>query len=282
MSDPVARNCLKNTTRQLSQLTADGALEECQCPLTCYETGYECESNDALCMEKYRINAAMIQVFYEELNYPTLTESPAYSMTSLIADLGGLSGLWIGISVVSILEVVQLIWFCMQYIHKKKTPELLAMVRSARKRSSAGHTDKSPSGSFSSHLVPGLSRDLRPAIRITQHWFINAILGARSGIALHMFVRCARPNRIYEAALPFPRIKALEHEADMEHGQADGGAATVPHAIRALLRCHTTRTGASRNGQIITTLLKQFVNGRPLGGRTKADTWRNVIDSSQY
>lgn len=41
----------------------------------------ECDSNDALCMEKYRINAAMIQVFYEELNYQTLAESPAYSVS---------------------------------------------------------------------------------------------------------------------------------------------------------------------------------------------------------
>jgi hypothetical protein len=39
----------------------------------------ECEPNDDLCMEKYRKNAAMIQVFYEELNYETLTESPAYT-----------------------------------------------------------------------------------------------------------------------------------------------------------------------------------------------------------
>lgn len=31
-------------------------------------------------MEKYRKNSAMIQVFYEELNYETLIESPAYGV----------------------------------------------------------------------------------------------------------------------------------------------------------------------------------------------------------
>lgn len=40
----------------------------------------ECENTDELCMEKYRINAAMIQVFYEEFNYQTLTESASYSV----------------------------------------------------------------------------------------------------------------------------------------------------------------------------------------------------------
>jgi hypothetical protein len=80
----------------------------------------ECKSADDLCMEKYRTNAAMIQVFYEELNYETLSESPAYGLTSLFADLGGLTGLWIGISIVSILEVFQLVWFCLDYYRNKK------------------------------------------------------------------------------------------------------------------------------------------------------------------
>lgn len=40
----------------------------------------ECEIHDDLCMEKYRKNAAMIQIFYEELNYETMTETPAYTV----------------------------------------------------------------------------------------------------------------------------------------------------------------------------------------------------------
>ncbi|KAF7636549.1 hypothetical protein Mgra_00003938 [Meloidogyne graminicola] len=129
-----ARECIR--TIQDQKLMAEERLDFCKCPLPCNEIGYEltysaarwpsgtarimeCESSDEFCLEKYRINAALIQVFYEEFNYQTLTESAAYSLTSLIADLGGLSGLWIGISIVSILEVVQLIWFCMEYIHKK-------------------------------------------------------------------------------------------------------------------------------------------------------------------
>lgn len=42
----------------------------------------ECEVHDDLCMEKYRKNAAMIQIFFEELNFETLSEAPAYSVSS--------------------------------------------------------------------------------------------------------------------------------------------------------------------------------------------------------
>lgn len=42
-------------------------------------------------------------------------------MTSLMADLGGLTGLWIGASVVSLLEIVSLIIFFVQaWKHKRK------------------------------------------------------------------------------------------------------------------------------------------------------------------
>lgn len=44
----------------------------------------ECKPNDDLCMERYRKNAAMIQIFYEELNYETLTETPAYTVCAAL------------------------------------------------------------------------------------------------------------------------------------------------------------------------------------------------------
>lgn len=40
----------------------------------------ECTPGDFMCLEKYRKNAAMIQIFYEELNYETLQETPAYTV----------------------------------------------------------------------------------------------------------------------------------------------------------------------------------------------------------
>ena len=63
----------------------------------------------------------MIQVFYEELNYETLTETAAYSFSSLMADLGGVTGLWIGASIVSLLEIVVLLIYCCDaYVANRK------------------------------------------------------------------------------------------------------------------------------------------------------------------
>lgn len=52
------------------------------------------------------MNAALIEVFYEELNYELLIETPAYPFTQALADFGGLMGLWLGLSVISMLEGV--------------------------------------------------------------------------------------------------------------------------------------------------------------------------------
>ncbi|KAK6040487.1 hypothetical protein COOONC_22005 [Cooperia oncophora] len=61
------------------------------------------------CENYYRLNAAMVEVFYEQLNYELLQESEAYGLVNLIADFGGHLGLWLGFSVITVMEVIVLI-----------------------------------------------------------------------------------------------------------------------------------------------------------------------------
>ena len=114
-TDNIQRECLRNATLAIGDLVSKGKDEMagCLCHQPCewvylaflffqsretnYEVTYsaarwpsgsakvmECTPGDFMCLEKYRKNAAMIQIFYEELNYETLQETPAYTVFSLI------------------------------------------------------------------------------------------------------------------------------------------------------------------------------------------------------
>ncbi|MCP9263630.1 hypothetical protein DINM_007017 [Dirofilaria immitis] len=127
VTDHIARECIKNATLHFSRLISEGNLTDCVCHQPCSEVNYEvtysaarwpsgttkvmeCISTDDLCMERY------------QLNYETLTETPAYTLTSALADLGGLTGLWIGASVVSLMEIVALIVYTVQaYVRRRKS-----------------------------------------------------------------------------------------------------------------------------------------------------------------
>ncbi|EJW70992.1 hypothetical protein WUBG_18101 [Wuchereria bancrofti] len=52
--------------------------------------------SDEECRRFYRENAAMVEVYYEQLNYELLKESEAYGLVNLLADVGGHLGLWMG------------------------------------------------------------------------------------------------------------------------------------------------------------------------------------------
>ncbi|XP_045715313.1 amiloride-sensitive sodium channel subunit delta [Phyllostomus hastatus] len=56
-----------------------------------------------------RSNVAKVNIFYQELNYRTVDETPVYSVPQLLSAMGGLWSLWFGSSVLSVLELLELL-----------------------------------------------------------------------------------------------------------------------------------------------------------------------------
>ncbi|KAF7638186.1 hypothetical protein Mgra_00002414 [Meloidogyne graminicola] len=158
--NPKERSCLSNQTAVLGgfhHLTHD-----CHCVQPCtentFETAYSAASWPAQnfnigqddcalvlgnnftmdsCIEYYRKNTAYIEIYYEQLNYEKLKETPGYTLVNLFSDLGGNIGLWIGFSLITVLEIVELIFECFTYGCKQciyKPLKRKAQIRKQNKR----------------------------------------------------------------------------------------------------------------------------------------------------
>ncbi|KAK3095812.1 hypothetical protein FSP39_019504 [Pinctada imbricata] len=64
-------------------------------------------------------NFLRIVIYYEDLNYQLITEEPLYSIYRFIADIGGTLGLFIGASLVSVMELLQVALAVINYLCKK-------------------------------------------------------------------------------------------------------------------------------------------------------------------
>ncbi|KAE9414547.1 hypothetical protein Angca_007670 [Angiostrongylus cantonensis] len=121
-ADPVARKCLDARMNELGGL--HGSFR-CRCQQPCKQSIYSvtyspakwpslslqiqlgsCNGSNAECNKHYKENGAMVEVFYEQLNFEMLTESEAYGFVNLLADFGGQLGLWCGISFLTCCEFV--------------------------------------------------------------------------------------------------------------------------------------------------------------------------------
>ncbi|XP_045160381.2 amiloride-sensitive sodium channel subunit beta-like [Mercenaria mercenaria] len=68
---------------------------------------------------KIRNNFMKLNIYYEDLNYENITEIPEIEIQQFLSDVGGAIGLWIGLSILSLCELVQLfVELCDYGIHK--------------------------------------------------------------------------------------------------------------------------------------------------------------------
>ncbi|KAK6178830.1 hypothetical protein SNE40_011326 [Patella caerulea] len=118
--------------------------QECACDNPCIETRYQhtisarqWPSDDytnilltALCEKKsveecQRLrnmdprelanNFLKINIYYEDLNYENITEEEDYETSQFISDVGGTIGLWVGLSMLSMFEVVEFVVQILQF-----------------------------------------------------------------------------------------------------------------------------------------------------------------------
>uniref|UniRef100_A0A1I7RYL0 Amiloride-sensitive sodium channel n=1 Tax=Bursaphelenchus xylophilus TaxID=6326 RepID=A0A1I7RYL0_BURXY len=107
------------------------SIEQCNCPYDCDQSFYliamsqakwvppshippECAnqsissplwSTSDECIAWYKENTIMLELYFERPYYQSNLEASAYSWTDALADVGGQLGLWLGMSVISLVEL---------------------------------------------------------------------------------------------------------------------------------------------------------------------------------
>ncbi|XP_046544724.1 degenerin deg-1-like [Haliotis rubra] len=76
----------------------------------------ECERFEKMDPRELSRNFMKINIFFEDLNFENITETPAYEDVQFYSDIGGTVGLWVGLSVLSLAEVLQFLWEVIQYL----------------------------------------------------------------------------------------------------------------------------------------------------------------------
>ncbi|XP_037781045.1 amiloride-sensitive sodium channel subunit alpha-like [Penaeus monodon] len=136
------RCSLFNTTQKvcMKKIAADdlNGVLKCDCPLPCRETQYRSQVTSTRAnmlhyelLHKLRKNVAsfcsdkmdtvVLHVYLDSISYELIDESPTYTWDTLLCNLGGSLGLFVGVSMLSILEVLELLVdLCILTFSKKK------------------------------------------------------------------------------------------------------------------------------------------------------------------
>ncbi|KAM8972026.1 epithelial sodium channel subunit gamma-like [Pelodytes ibericus] len=125
ISEPFVNNCVEMYEYKLSHDQL-----KCHCPLQCEEEIFELTLSSSqwpssMYLESFsrrlhsrkrykhtesiRDNVVKVVVYYQQLNYELIEEVPSMQLVDLFSSIGGLVGLWIGVSVCTVAEFFELI-----------------------------------------------------------------------------------------------------------------------------------------------------------------------------
>ena len=85
------------------------------CPLECNSIEYDLSVSSLISWDQSLVE---IRVYYPQLEYTLLQVTPAMTLSSLIANLGGIMGLIVSLSFFSLLEIVELFVLILQSLIK--------------------------------------------------------------------------------------------------------------------------------------------------------------------
>ncbi|XP_033126038.1 degenerin mec-10-like [Anneissia japonica] len=131
--------------RQVINFLHSLQLTDCECRIPCSEIKYEKTISQSLWPSESYVNTLLesiyainqshrnrlydlptaqqnlvrLEVYYEDLSYTSISESPAYTWESLFGDIGGTLGLYIGLSMLTVVEFFEFVIDLVVYIINK-------------------------------------------------------------------------------------------------------------------------------------------------------------------
>ncbi|KAJ1183843.1 hypothetical protein NDU88_000656 [Pleurodeles waltl] len=178
--------CAPNAYIQCADHTLDAMVEDtterCSCPTPCNMTRYGKEismvripnkGSARYLAKKYQKNETYIKenflvldIFFEALNFETIEQKKAYDLAGLLGDIGGQMGLFIGASILTILEILDYIYevikvkvnriFRSRKPPNKKPSESVATLRmdDLKEQSSCEAMGRHPEGPYATTMLP--------------------------------------------------------------------------------------------------------------------------------
>ncbi|XP_031573625.1 amiloride-sensitive sodium channel subunit gamma-2-like [Actinia tenebrosa] len=135
------------------------------CPISCNEEHYKTSSSSAAwpfknyeiylkkmlnieeeSSEILRQEMLKVKIFYEELNYQEIEENVSYDINDFLSDIGGQLGLWLGVSVLTGVEVIELILMIFLNCWQPKKKAAATDIENHEMRAKVGEPHKHPFG----------------------------------------------------------------------------------------------------------------------------------------